>query len=200
MKILVVDDYPLIVEDILDELKNIVPEAELMGTSESMDVARIFEKEHPEVIFMDIDMPGLNGLAIAKRILEIEPLTNIIYVTAYEKYALDSYRTYASDFIVKPITGQRLKEALDNLRHPVSNIPQEKVANMYSDSRALGRQIHRYRELQNMSRNEFARRMNVSIQTVYRWESGDRVPDVMTLMEIARTLRVTLDQITGLSE
>ena len=49
-----------------------------------------------------------------------------------------------------------------------------------------------------MSRAEFARLMNVSVQTIYRWESGERMPDVVILLEIARHLRVTMDQLTGL--
>ena len=51
-----------------------------------------------------------------------------------------------------------------------------------------------------MSRNDLASRMGVSVQTVYRWEAGELVPDVMTLMEIAKTLGVNMDQITGLKQ
>ncbi|MBQ6035971.1 MAG: helix-turn-helix transcriptional regulator, partial [Lachnospiraceae bacterium] len=47
------------------------------------------------------------------------------------------------------------------------------------------------------SRNEFAKQMNVSVQSVYRWESGERVPDILTLLEIARVLCATMDQLTG---
>ncbi|MBQ9592517.1 MAG: helix-turn-helix transcriptional regulator, partial [Lachnospiraceae bacterium] len=49
-----------------------------------------------------------------------------------------------------------------------------------------------------MSRRDLAEQMNVSLQSVYRWESGERIPDVVTLMEIARVLGIGMDQITGL--
>ena len=198
MKILVVDDHPLIVEDILDELKGIVPDADCTGTSNSLEVMPLFEKNRYDVVFMDIDMPGVNGLTLAKRILEIYPRTNIIYITGYEKYALDSYNTFASAFLVKPVSTKRLKEVMENLRHPVSAISEEEIAAQYSGSAAIGARIRKYREQLKMSRAEFARLMNVSVQTIYRWESGERMPDVVTLLEIARHLRVTMDQLTGL--
>ena len=199
MKILVVDDHPLIVDDILDELKSVAPDAQCMGTSESTAVMGLFEEYHFDVVFMDIDMPGINGLTLAKRILDRSPQTNIIYITAYEKYALESYNTYASAFLVKPVSNQRLREAMKNLRHPVSKISEEDTRAQYSGNAMIGVRIRKYREELNMTRNEFAKNMNVSVQTVYRWESGERIPDVVTLLEIARTLRVSMDQITGLT-
>ena len=61
----------------------------------------------------------------------------------------------------------------------------------------IGARIRMYRERSGISRGDFAERMNVSLQSVYRWESGERVPDVLTLIEIARVLGVGMDQITG---
>ena len=199
MRILVVDDHPLIVEDILDELKSVVRDAECEGTSDPSEVMGLFEKHRFDVVFMDIDMPGINGLTLADRILKKYPHTNIIYITAHEKYALESYNTYASAFLVKPVSSKRLKEAMDNLRHPVSRITKEDIKAQYSGNAVIGAHIKKYREDLHMSRNDFAKEMNVSIQTVYRWESGERIPDVVTLLEIARTLRVSMDQITGMN-
>ena len=200
MKILVVDDHPLIMEDIADELKGIAPDAFVTGTSNPLEVPDMCDKHHFDVIFMDIDMPGENGLDLAKKILGKYPRTNIIYVTGYEKYALDSYNTWASAFLVKPVSTERLKEAMKNLRFPVSNITEKMVEDHYTGNAAIGSRIQLYREKRNMSRNELAEHMSVSLQSVYRWESGERTPDVISLMEIAHLLGVNMNQLTGVEE
>ena len=184
MKILVVDDHPLIMEDIKDELTDMMPDAEVMGTSNSLEVEDLCDEHRFDVIFMDIDMPGINGLELAKRIMDKYPKTNIIYVTGYEKYALDSYKTWASAFLVKPVSTKRLKEAMNNLRFPVSEITEEMVEEQSRGTAAIGSRIKMYRERRGFSRNEFA-------------ESGDRVPDVISLMDIARILGIDMNQITG---
>lgn len=197
MKILVVDDHPLIMEDIRDELIDMMPGSEVMGTSNSLEVQDLCDENHFDVIFMDIDMPGINGLELAKRIMDKYPKTNIIYVTGYEKYALDSYKTWASAFLVKPVSTKRLKEAMDNLRFPVSDITEEMVEEQSRGTAAIGQRIRMYREKRGFSRNEFAEQMNVSVQSVYRWESGERVPDVVSLMDMARILGIDMNKITG---
>ena len=63
MKILVVDDHPLIVEDIIDELKEIAPKAECTGTSDPGAVMGLFEKNRYEVVMLDIDMPGTSSIS-----------------------------------------------------------------------------------------------------------------------------------------
>ena len=200
MKILVVDDHPLIMEDIRDELIDMMPEAEVEGTSNSLEVQDLCDEHHFDVIFMDIDMPGINGLDLAKRIMSKYPKTNIIYVTGYEKYALDSYKTWASAFLVKPVSTKMLKEAMDNLRFPVSEITEEMVMEQSKGNAAIGARIKMFREKRGLSRAEFAKQMNVSVQSVYRWELGERVPDVISLMDIARILGVDMNKITGAGE
>ncbi len=200
MKILVVDDHPLIMEDIADELRGIEPDAEVIGSSNPLEVMDLCHQHRFDVVFMDIDMPGENGLDLAKKILADYPRTNIIYVTGYEKYALDSYNTWASAFLVKPVSTERLREAMKNLRFPVSDITEQMVEDQYTGNAAIGGRIRLYREKRGMSRNEFAGLMSVSVQSVYRWESGERLPDVATLMEMARILGVNMNQLTGVKE
>ena len=86
---------------------------------------------------------------------------------------------------------------MDNLRFPVSEITEELIASHYSGSAVIGARIRMYRERSGFSRSVFAEKMNVSLQSVYRWESGERVPDVLTMIEIAKVLGVGMDQLTG---
>lgn len=195
MKILVADDHKLIVEDIVDELHGIVPDAEIIGTNEPDQILRLADEHLFDVIFMDIDLDQENGIDLAEQILEKHPRTNIIYVTSYEKFAIDSYRTRASAFLLKPVTTERLRDAMDHLLHPISPITDEILHSAYAGG-GIGARILRQREECGLSRSQFALEMNCAVQTVHRWENGERIPDVPTLMKIAKVLGVSLNDLT----
>ena len=78
MKILVADDHQLIVDDILDELSEIVPDAECIGTNDPRAILGLVDKHRFDVIFMDIDLDCANGIDLAEQILAKYPRTNII--------------------------------------------------------------------------------------------------------------------------
>ena len=196
MKILVADDHQLIVDDILDELSDIVPEAQCIGTNDPSAILGLVDKHHFDVIFMDIDLDYTNGIDLADQILAKYPHTNIIYVTSYPEYALDSYRTKASTFLMKPVSTEMLKDALQNLRYPVPDIKDKDIAEMSQSGVQLGLKIHRIREERGITANQLAEKLGCALQTVYRWESGTRMPDIPTLMKIAQILGVSLDELT----
>ena len=196
MKILVADDHQLIVDDILDELSDIVPEAQCIGTNDPSAILGLVDKHHFDVIFMDIDLDYTNGIDLADQILAKYPHTNIIYVTSYPEYALDSYRTKASTFLMKPVGTEMLKDALQNLRYPVPDIKDKDIAEMSQSGVQLGLKIHRIREERGITANQLAEKLGCALQTVYRWESGTRMPDIPTLMKIAQILGVSLDELT----
>jgi two-component SAPR family response regulator len=195
MKILVADDHKFIVDDLLDELSELLPDAKCTGTCDPSEVMPLFHQNLFDVVFIDVEMPGANGMQLAEQIQKIKPRTNIIYITGYGKYALESYKTYASAFLEKPLNTEMIKDALDHLRYPVSNVTDEALESMYSGTAVIGKKIERAREEHGMTRNEFAASMGVTLQTVYRWESGERTPDVLTLMNIAKILGVPTDRL-----
>lgn len=196
MKILVADDHQLIVDDIIDELHDIVPDAECIGTNDAGAILDLVDRHHFDVIFMDIDLDTANGIDLAEKILEKYPRTNIIYVTSYSEFALDSYRTKASTFLMKPVGAEKLRDAMQNLRFPVSDIDDKIIAQMFQGNIEIGRNIQTIRKEHGISTAQLAEEIGCTQQTVYRWENGARVPDVPTLMKIARVLGVNLDDLT----
>jgi len=70
---------------------------------------------------LDIEMGKTNGLNICKNFLEINPRTNIIFLTAYVEYSFKAWNTGASGYLLKPITAEKLKAQLKNLRYPLIN-------------------------------------------------------------------------------
>lgn len=195
MKILVVDDSRCIVDDIIDELSTIIPDSECIGTSDPFSAVELFKEHIFDVVITDIEMPGYSGIDLAKKVLEIKPKTNIIYITGYNKYALEAHKTYASAFIEKPITTETLTDAFNHLRFPVSSVSTETINSLNSGKNLIGVRILKYREERGLTRQQFAAELNISPQTVYRWENGERTPDIVTILSISKVLGINPEQL-----
>ncbi|MGM0370326.1 MAG: response regulator [Bacillota bacterium] len=83
------------------------------------------EKIKPEVIFLDIEMPGYNGLQLAQRILEINGGIDIVFVTAYDNYAVEAFELNALDYLLKPITEDRFQKTIARLLEGQNIISQQ---------------------------------------------------------------------------
>lgn len=191
MNYLIVDDNPLIVEDLACELGRIDPKAVCHSFTDATQAHQFAMSAPPgsiHVALLDIQMPHMSGLTLAKALTERFPLVNLIFVTAFGQYALDAYRVYASGFLVKPVSSRRLRSELEHLRHPVLTDP-------HLDAQAVGQRIERYRTLAGMTRRELAEAMSVTVQTVGRWEQGNRVPDLATIARLALVLGVNLESL-----
>ena len=68
--------------------------------------------------FLDIELGKTNGLDLCKKFLEINPRTNVIFLTAYVEYSFEAWNTGASGYLLKPITAENLRAQLKNLRYP----------------------------------------------------------------------------------
>ena len=119
MKILIVDDEEYLREDLKDALERVAPGNEYFFASEYNSAMKLIEKSAFDIAFLDIQMPGKNGLALAEIIKKKCPKMNIVMVTAYSEYALDALKLFVSGYILKPVMDKDLKAVLDNLRTPV---------------------------------------------------------------------------------
>lgn len=110
MNCIIVDDEPIARKGI-QKLVEKIPELELLDSFNSAEAAALFLMNHSvELIFLDIQMPGINGIEFAR---SIPKQTLIIFTTAYSEYALDSYEVEAIDYLVKPIQPDRFQKAVD---------------------------------------------------------------------------------------
>jgi DNA-binding LytR/AlgR family response regulator len=109
MNCIVVDDEPLAREAIVSLIKE-VPDLELIKEFGSADAAaKYLEAEHVDIIFLDIQMPGTNGISFAQTIPQ---RTMVIFTTAYSQYALESYEIDALDYLIKPVKPERFQKAV----------------------------------------------------------------------------------------
>ena len=120
LRVLVVDDEPLAREriaELLEERDDVELIAECATGREAVDVIRT---EEPDVVFLDVQMPGMNGLEVLAA-LAPDPLPAIVFVTAYEAHAVQAFELHALDYLLKPFEDRRFDEALRRARARVEN-------------------------------------------------------------------------------
>jgi two-component system, LytTR family, response regulator AlgR len=89
----------------------------VLGSNQSSDQALIECARLPvDVIFLDVEMPGLNGVELARRLKRLQPEPVLVFVTAFERYAVDAFDVAAVDYLVKPVRPERLAQAMDRAR------------------------------------------------------------------------------------
>lgn len=118
--VIMVEDREIILVGGLFVLEEVMPDATVMGfewPSEAVDYAR---KSQVSLAFLDIELGGESGLDLCRALLDINPRTNVVFLTAYADYALDAWSTGASGFMLKPITPEGVRAQLANLRYPLS--------------------------------------------------------------------------------
>ena len=200
MNILIVDDEKLIVEDLMHEVRELYPSPDVLvdGTTGAADAILMAEQTEYDAALLDIDMPDMDGLNLARHLISSCPAINIIFVTGYETYALEAHELYCSAFLLKPVSRRKLKQAFDNLRRPFLNVSMELLEEHFSGKIQIGKQIEVFRKKRGLSGQELADLMKVSRQTIFRWEKGVRIPDVLMFMKLARILGVRVEDLLGL--
>lgn len=127
MKILLVDDEELQLTRLIESVKKVLPTDEIFSFTNPREALRQCESTHIDIAFLDIEMPGLNGIMLAKKLKSINPKINIIFVTAYDNYALEAYKMHASGYVSKPVNEDKVKEEIEELKHPIEITPTKKL-------------------------------------------------------------------------
>lgn len=117
IRVLIVDDEPLAREGIRLLLED-EPDIEIVGeAADGAEALRAIESLRPKLVFLDVQMPGMNGMEVLKQ-LDKANMPEVIFVTAYDQYALKAFEVHALDYLLKPFNRERLHQALQRaLRH-----------------------------------------------------------------------------------
>lgn len=126
MKILCVDDEKLQLTRLEETVKSVLPTAEVISYSNPLQALEDSKDNKIDIAFLDIEMPKFNGIQLAKALKNTCPLINIIFVTAYDNYALEAYKIHASGYVSKPVNKDKVQEEIEGLRHPIE-LPSNKV-------------------------------------------------------------------------
>ncbi|MCW9023982.1 MAG: LytTR family DNA-binding domain-containing protein [Gammaproteobacteria bacterium] len=131
MKILIVDDEPLArgrLRAMLDNLAHTVV-AEAANGQQALEQA---EQHQPDIVLMDIRMPGMDGMEAAQLLSQHSVPPAIIFTTAYNDYAVDAFKSQAVDYLLKPVRQQELETALNSATH-LNRVQQQILKNMQVD-------------------------------------------------------------------
>lgn len=115
MKILLVDDEELQLIRLEGACKGVLPDATFLSFTNPVKALEEASKNKVDLAFLDIEMPEINGIQLAKKLKAINPKTKIIFVTAFNDYALEAYRLHASGYITKPVSIEAVKEEISEL-------------------------------------------------------------------------------------
>jgi DNA-binding LytR/AlgR family response regulator len=119
MKAIIADDEPLLALSLKSALAEAWPELEITAVlPNGLEAVEAAERLKPEVAFLDIQMPGMTGLEAAEEIVERMGDTQpaIVFVTAYDEHALKAFELAAADYVLKPVTVERLARTVDRLK------------------------------------------------------------------------------------
>ncbi len=111
---LIAEDEPLLAQELRDELARLWPALEVVALAhDGHEALRLFEAERPELVFLDVQMPGLDGLALARL---VEGRAHVVFVTAFDHYAVQAFDEGAVDYLLKPLDPARLARALQRVK------------------------------------------------------------------------------------
>lgn len=127
MKILLVDDENLQLTRLELSCKRVLPDAEYFCYTNPEEALSTSESVLFDLAFLDIEMPLINGVQLAKKLKTNHPIIKIIFVTAYNEYALEAYKLHASGYITKPVSEEKIKEEIDELNNTINLRPLKKL-------------------------------------------------------------------------
>ena len=116
--VIMVDDSKVILSDCLSVLEEVMPYATITGFIWPLEAIEYARMNRVELAVLDIEMGKSSGLDLCRTLREINPTTNVVFLTAYADYSLDAWKTEASGFILKPLTPEGVREQLRKLRYP----------------------------------------------------------------------------------
>ena len=119
MRILCIDDEPLALEMLEEAVREARPDSDVKAFRKQSELIAEAESGGCDIAFLDIHMRGMNGVELAKKLKEINPKMNIIFVTGFDAYTGDAMKLHASGYIMKPVTEEKVREELSDLRFPI---------------------------------------------------------------------------------
>jgi len=111
---LIADDEPLLREALRRQLADVWPELEIVAEARNgRDAVKLFDERHPDICFLDVHMPGLSGVDAANH---IGRRAHLVFVTAYDHYAVQAFAQGALDYLLKPVEPARLADTVSRLK------------------------------------------------------------------------------------
>lgn len=116
MRVLAVEDEVILLKHLTNRIHEALPEAEILAFDNTDDALAVLPRKEISIAFLDIAIGNMNGVDLAKRIKAAYPACDIVFCTGYSDYAVQAFHLGASDYLMKPITKEKIEHALSLLR------------------------------------------------------------------------------------
>jgi two-component system, LytTR family, response regulator len=134
IKTIIIDDERLARKELTSLLANF-PFIDIIAEGKNVDEGKELIEEHqPDLIFLDIQMPGKNGFELLE---ELDKVPQVIFVTAYDEYAIKAFEVNAFDYLLKPIQPERLESTLDKLKQEINELKKQEKDSSTQDKLSL---------------------------------------------------------------
>ena len=120
LRVLVVDDEQYAREELCYQLDQLGEVEIIAQAGNGVEALTAVDRHTPDVVFLDVQMPGLNGFEVARRLLDREDAPALVFVTAFDHHAIEAFEVNAVDYLLKPVEGGRLEQALQRARRRVA--------------------------------------------------------------------------------
>ncbi len=180
LRVLLIDDEPLAIQGLQLRLQD-YREVEIIGTaSNGREGIKAIKSLNPDLVFLDIQMPGIDGLGVVRSLLGTDmPL--FVFVTAYDKYAIEAFEANALDYIVKPVDEERLKDSLFRAREALKS------------KNAVTRETQLVEMLSNFKEDE--RNHIKELLDDPEWQSKERYPEKMSFKDGTKVIVLNADDV-----
>jgi two-component system response regulator LytT len=116
LRVLVVDDEELARDELCYQLEQL-EDIDIVGqAANGVEALAVLDRSTPDLVFLDVQMPGLGGFEVARRLLEQPAAPLIVFVTAFDQHAIEAFEVSAVDYLLKPVESARLDQALQRVR------------------------------------------------------------------------------------
>ncbi|AVP97275.1 DNA-binding response regulator [Ahniella affigens] len=152
---LVADDEPLLREHLVQRLRTLWPELDIVGQARNgREAVELFDRSQPDICFLDVQMPAMTGIEAARH---IGGAARLVFVTAFDQYAVDAFEAGALDYLIKPVTDARLGQCVARLQQQLRMLQQGPSADTLLD---LARRLQR---LEGFAKSEHLKWLRASL-------------------------------------
>lgn len=116
LKVIIADNEPALRLEISKILEDIGGIGEVREVSDGKQLVQMVEEHKPDVIFLNAEMPVMNGIQAAKEIFNIDPKISLVFISTVDSYAYEAFKVYAMDYLLKPLNALRIRQTIRRIK------------------------------------------------------------------------------------
>ncbi|WP_442846068.1 LytR/AlgR family response regulator transcription factor [Leeuwenhoekiella sp. H156] len=170
----IIDDEPIARERLTRLLLEFPEVFKVIDTAgNGIEALEKIQKYQPDLIFLDIEMPGLNGFEVLE---QLEKIPLVIFCTAYDQYSLQAFETLSLDYLLKPVRKERLEKTISKLKHVSQNLSQASIKTLFAEFNKAEKQ----EPITSLTIREADRIQFIKLEDIIYFESSDKYVNVHT--------------------